>query len=532
MKEPQEVQIGSLDHHPDNPRLFLREEVIDGIAAQLEDQEYFDFAHALLVRPVDGRYQVVQGHHRLEAARAAGFDSVPCWVREMTDDEAYMLLALGNVQGELSSLEIGIHALGIDGRRGVRGGISGYARQIGQRQQNISLYRQGAEVLVNIKSHTGIRPYVDKAKHLAAVRKASVKLWFMLAEWIVTPNKKDKTPSADQTKKLVSGIRKFKIPILWEHIFLPLDAIVGLYIKGKSPTAKQVRGLVVVVNQIYNTIRSAHKDENLDKERFTYTTKGFYKWLGAGIGGYSWDKSKLDDYLQAVIIQAQEARRPPRPDVQLGEWYEMGRHLLYCGDTSESEFYEEIEEAVFAFADPPYNAEAAEWDEGFEWGHDWLIDKAPIVAVTPGIGSIQTFYKEDTEMPYVWSMATWIDNGMTRGGIGFGNWIYIGIFANEGTSIHRQAQDVIRVTIKPLEEGVKEHKGRKPAELMERLIELFTEEGDTIIDPFLGSGTTLFEAGKAGRICIGGEKNPEFCNDIISQWQNETGQVAERIENE
>ena len=37
---------------------------------------------------------------------------MPCWVREMSDEEAYMQLVLSNAQSELSPLEVGMHALG------------------------------------------------------------------------------------------------------------------------------------------------------------------------------------------------------------------------------------------------------------------------------------------------------------------------------------------------------------------------------------------------------------------------------------
>jgi ParB family chromosome partitioning protein len=197
--------------------------------------------------------------------------------------------------------------------------------------------------------------------------------------------------------------------------------------------------------------------------------------------------------------------------VKSGEWYALGEHRLYCGDTGKTDFWEHLPHSVFAFADPPYNAGVDEWDEDFEWRHDWLSEKADVVAVTPGIESVKRFYADDTQMPYVWSMASWITNGMTRGALGFGNWIYIGIFANGEVSLH------------------KKHRGRKPSELMDRLIELFTQYGDVAIDPFLGSGTTLFSAERLGRICYGGEISPDFCNDIISRWQDMTGVAAERI---
>jgi ParB-like chromosome segregation protein Spo0J len=50
---------------------------------------------------------------------------VPCWVREMSDEDAYMALALNNAQGELHPLERGYHALGVveAGKHGKRLGL-------------------------------------------------------------------------------------------------------------------------------------------------------------------------------------------------------------------------------------------------------------------------------------------------------------------------------------------------------------------------------------------------------------------------
>lgn len=217
---------------------------------------------------------------------------------------------------------------------------------------------------------------------------------------------------------------------------------------------------------------------------------------------------------------------PFMPSVQPGEWWQLGAHRLYCGDTSHREFIDGIGQGAFAFADPPYNAGAAEWDMQFIWAHDWLHDKAPVVAVTPGIASIFEFARH-TSMPYAWSMACWIDNGMTRGAVGFGNWIYVALFARK--SIYRHAQDFLRVSIKASENDETVHKGRKPSELVARLLELFSKEGETVIDPFLGSGTTLLVAEQMGRVCVGGEINPEYCTEIVARWQDMTGQRAEKV---
>lgn len=122
----QNIEIARLCAHPQNPRIAMREDVVSAIAANIADG--FDPAHALIVRPVGDAYQIISGHHRWQAANQAKLDTVPCWVRDMGDDEAYMALVTSNSQGELSPLEIGMHALhcvGLSkGGRGQKGGLS------------------------------------------------------------------------------------------------------------------------------------------------------------------------------------------------------------------------------------------------------------------------------------------------------------------------------------------------------------------------------------------------------------------------
>ena len=56
----------------------------------------------------------------------------------------------------------------------------------------------------------------------------------------------------------------------------------------------------------------------------------------------------------------------------------------------------------------------------------------------------------------------------------------------------------------------KVHPTQKPVPLLERLIEIFTDRGDVIIDPCAGSGTTLRAAANLGRKAYGFEVNKEF----------------------
>jgi DNA modification methylase len=47
-----------------------------------------------------------------------------------------------------------------------------------------------------------------------------------------------------------------------------------------------------------------------------------------------------------------------------------------------------------------------------------------------------------------------------------------------------------------------------------------------VIDPFLGSGSTLIAAQKCGRVCYGIELDPIYVDLIINRFEAETGQPA------
>jgi ParB/RepB/Spo0J family partition protein len=107
---PLMLPLDKLDPHPQNPRLVRRDDVIEAIRASIVARG-FDPARALIVRPRGDRFEIADGHTRADAARRAGLTEVLCWVRDLDDDEAYMLLLTSNAQGELSALERGLHAL-------------------------------------------------------------------------------------------------------------------------------------------------------------------------------------------------------------------------------------------------------------------------------------------------------------------------------------------------------------------------------------------------------------------------------------
>lgn len=59
----------------------------------------------------------------------------------------------------------------------------------------------------------------------------------------------------------------------------------------------------------------------------------------------------------------------------------------------------------------------------------------------------------------------------------------------------------------------------KPLKLIEHLIQLFSKEGSLIVDPFLGSGTTVLACQNTNRRCIGIELNSEYYDICLSRFQ-------------
>ena len=74
----------------------------------------------------------------------------------------------------------------------------------------------------------------------------------------------------------------------------------------------------------------------------------------------------------------------------------------------------------------------------------------------------------------------------------------------------------------------KKHPTQKPLEVIKWCIEL-EKESKTILDVFLGSGTTLIACEKTNRVCYGMELDTKYCDVIIERWEQFTGQKAKRI---
>jgi N6-adenosine-specific RNA methylase IME4 len=161
------IALDRLVPHPQNPRIAMREDVVDAIAANLT--EGFDPAHALIVRQVSDCFEILSGHHRYEAAKRVGLAEAPCWVRDMDDEAAYMALVTSNSQGELSPIERGAHF------NGTSFGVREYAAKLGKSPASITFESQAARVFTYVNADP--KKCEEKARHLSAIHALPRECW-------------------------------------------------------------------------------------------------------------------------------------------------------------------------------------------------------------------------------------------------------------------------------------------------------------------------------------------------------------------
>jgi ParB family chromosome partitioning protein len=89
------LPIASIQPSARNPRQWM--EGIDELADSLREH---GLLQPIVVRRRGGGYELIAGHRRLQAAKVLGWTSIPAAVREETDDQAYILTLVENLQRE------------------------------------------------------------------------------------------------------------------------------------------------------------------------------------------------------------------------------------------------------------------------------------------------------------------------------------------------------------------------------------------------------------------------------------------------
>ncbi len=192
---------------------------------------------------------------------------------------------------------------------------------------------------------------------------------------------------------------------------------------------------------------------------------------------------------------------------------------LYCADCLEVLPQLEAGSVDAVVTDPPYGVgfEYASHDdsaEGYqEWCAEWFSECRKLsnrILISCGIANLHAWPKPD------WTLCWHKPAAMGRCCVGFNNWEPVLLYGK----IPRQTADVFRAVIKP-DKSLEGHPCPKPLEWGVRLMEIATTAPETILDPFMGSGTTGVACIRTGRKFIGIEKEPKYFEIAVKRIQAE-----------
>lgn len=271
---------------------------------------------------------------------------------------------------------------------------------------------------------------------------------------------------------------------------------------------------------------------------------------------------------------------PPVPEVpvsQLGDVWIMGAHRLVCGDsTTVASVNAALAGAKphLMVTDPPYGVSYdADWrnraimvkgeqrgghglravgkpenDDRADWRRAWALFPGGVAYVwhghlqSPEVFGSLTSCGFRIRMPIVWVKTRPV---ISRGDYHWQHEALAYVVREDAASDHRRfveehevAAYAVRIGSTGHWEGSRKqssvwfiehlksetgHSTQKPVECMKRPIVNNSEVGQSVYDPFLGSGTTIIAAEMTGRVCLAIELLPAYADVSVTRWQNFTG---------
>lgn len=239
--------------------------------------------------------------------------------------------------------------------------------------------------------------------------------------------------------------------------------------------------------------------------------------------------------------------------------WKLGDHRLACGDARDPSLVDRLlggTKLNAIITDPPYGVMVVESKAGISplkshraIANDDISSEAEYVAFTRNwlVPAVQHLSKKNSV--YIFNadkmlfalkagmdatdvrfsqLVIWVKNHAIVGRKDYLPQHELIVFGWHGTHKFRRSKDK-SVIFYPKPSKSRLHPTMKPVGLIRRLIFNSTEIGDTVYDPFGGSGTTLIACEETKRRCFMVEQDEEYCRTIIRRWEALTKRKAKPI---
>ena len=283
----------------------------------------------------------------------------------------------------------------------------------------------------------------------------------------------------------------------------------------------------------------------------------------SSLDGLGWSRDDVDELAAALEPERDdsEVEDVDVPDdapqrAKRGEIWVLGEHRLMCGDATKPEDMQKLlggGEADLWLTDPPYNvAIVGKTKKHLTIENDsWADDDEFVEFLRKAFVTALDVLKPGCAF-YIWFAQTQAENflaatdkaGMTirqtliwaKSTFSLGRQDYQWkhepcLYGWKDGASHRWFSDRKQTTVLEFEKPARnaEHPTMKPVPLMAYEIRNSSRVGDTVLDSFGGSGSTLMACEQTGRKCVTMELDPHYCDVILKRWEDYTGQKAERV---
>ena len=237
-----------------------------------------------------------------------------------------------------------------------------------------------------------------------------------------------------------------------------------------------------------------------------------------------------EEETEIVEDEAPEVDNDVEPITKLGDIWQLGRHRLMCGSSTDKDSILKLTEnnpIYLIYTDPPYgmNAVSKSGVLSKNYKTDIMGDDDNSVAISAFMLASE-MYRNTNQ---IW----WGANYYTECLPSSECWIVWD--KNNGASDQTDCElawanfrSVVRQFTMASEKKNRVHPTQKPVKLFAEIVKKFDKNNNfkTVLDLFGGSGSTLIACEQMNRTCFTMELDPRFCDVIIKRWENLTGEKA------